>query len=121
MNPAVVMETTASLSKVDLHDLDAQGVIGLRMSELQIDNMACCGDCQFFVPKSADLPSATQACHRGYTTTLFSKWAARCPDFNLLAPLSDQPQEDERGTGDRRYATLPYARERRSGKDRRRP
>jgi hypothetical protein len=100
-------------------DLNALGVIGLRMSDLHRDNVACCGDCEFLVHYTHAAGGSHAECSQGYMTTLYSTWATHCPNFTLREPLSDLPQEDERSIPDRRFVRLAVLVERRSGRDRR--
>jgi hypothetical protein len=100
-------------------DLNALGVIGLRMSDLHRDNVACCGDCEFLVLYTHAAGGSHAVCSQGYMTTLYSTWATHCPNFTLREPLPDVPQEDERSIPDRRGVRLAVLVERRSGRDRR--
>ena len=93
------------------------GVVGLRTTDLALDNMACCGVCSNAVPGQGPF-----LCNAGYLTTLYSIKAVHCPDFSSLEAISESPQEDER-TGVQRRAALERQRqiaaERRSGDERR--
>ncbi len=93
------------------------GVVGLRTTDLALDNMACCGDCSNAVPGQGPF-----LCNAGYLTTLYSIKAVHCPDFSSLEAIPEAPQEDER-TGLQRRAELERERqlaaERRSGDERR--
>jgi hypothetical protein len=102
------------------HDLDALGVIGLRMSDLQEANIACCGDCQSFTLLARGSSEVVPVCAHGYTTTLYSLRAVTCPAFTVRAPLPDTPQGNERAGEDRRIARRPVLVERRGRSDRRR-
>jgi hypothetical protein len=101
------------------HSLDAIGVVGLRMSDLQDDNLACCGDCRFLALIANGAGAQSAVCARGYLTSLYATWAMTCPDFSVRQPLPDHPQPDERDRGERRVTVLSVLTERRSGFDRR--
>ncbi|GAC1394924.1 MAG: hypothetical protein NVSMB65_13410 [Chloroflexota bacterium] len=111
------MTDTGSRHRVN--DLDGLGVVGLRVTDLQEANVACCGDCRFLALKAGPTGAQVATCSRGYTTTLYSTWAADCPDFSLRAALPDEPQGDDRARRERRVAVMPVAIDRRSGRDRR--
>ncbi len=93
------------------------GVVGLRTTDLALDNIACCGDCGNAIPGQGPF-----LCNAGYLTTLYSIKAVHCPDFSSLEAIPESPQEDER-TGMQRRAdesdeiVLPT--DRRSGDERR--
>ncbi len=91
------------------------GVVGLRTTDLALDNITCCGDC-----RNAVLGQGPFLCNAGYLTTLYSIKALHCPDFSSLEVIPEAPQEDER-TGLQRRAELErqIAAERRSGDERR--
>jgi hypothetical protein len=101
------------------HDLNALGVIGLRLSDLQEENIACCGDCERFALVAGDGGAVRATCALGYATTLYSPWAAICPGFSVRAPLPDAPQEDERSRRERRTRGRAVTVERRLRPDRR--
>ncbi len=100
-----------------MNSLGVLGVIGLRTTDLMIDNLACCGDCRNALTGTR----GPFTCQAGYPTTLYSIKAIHCPDFTSLEALSEEPQEDER-TGDERRAEPepePVPVDRRTGAERR--
>ena len=102
-----------------MNDLECLGVVGLRVTDLQDENVACCGDCRFLTLTIGPTGAQVADCARGYTTTLYSTWAAECPDFELRAALPEEPQGDDRTESDRRGYSLPVPRNRRTRTDRR--
>lgn len=96
------------------NSLDTIGVVGLRSTDLMIDNLTSCGDCKNAAPGDAPF-----LCRAGYPTTLYSVKALYCPDFVPLEALSEEPQGDDRIERDRRHGETAVQRDRRSGANRR--
>jgi len=97
------------------NSLDILGVVGLRTTDLMLDNLACCGDCR----NALTAAQGPFTCRAGYPTTLYSIKAIHCPDFTSLEALSEEPQGDERLGAERRAQPEVVPADRRTGAERR--
>ena len=97
-----------------INSLDALNVVGLRYTDLMVDNLTCCGDCA-----NARAGDAPFRCGAGYLTSTYSVKALYCPDFIPLDTLPEEPQGDERARSDRRLSQAYVPIDRRTGRNRR--
>jgi len=114
-NESVEQGTPVLRDGMITNSLRLLGVVGLRTTDLMLDNLTCCGDCRNVLTEA----QGPFTCHAGYPTTLYSIKAIHCPDFASLEALSEEPQGDERTGDERRAQPGPVPVDRRTGDERR--